>query len=241
MTSVYVNINITPFKQLEKVMHTKYMKDLVKGLKINNLTFLERTTRPESHKPNRKSYGLFLCDCGASKVLRCDIFLSGKQQTCGCFWISESYEFSLRNHKMVECYKSMLARCYNKKNPSYPDYGGRGIKVCEEWHNISNFFSDMESTHSEDLSLDREDVNGDYSPENCYWRDHSWQMYNKRQSSINTSGKTGVSFYKKDCDWEAYITVNNKKIGLGRYSTFEDAVKAREDAELKYFGRLKGN
>ena len=75
------------------------MKDLVVGLKINNLTYIERAERPPNHKPNRKAYGLFLCDCGKTKTLRCDHFLSGKQQTCGCFWISESYEFSLRNPK----------------------------------------------------------------------------------------------------------------------------------------------
>ena len=217
------------------------MKDLVVGLKINNLTYVERAERPSNHKPNRKAYGLFLCDCGKTKTLRCDHFLSGKQQTCGCFWISESYEFSLRNPKMVECYKSMFARCYNKKNPSFPNYGGRGITVCDRWHNIANFFSDMEALHSDELSLDREDVNGNYNPENCCWRDRSWQQYNQRQQCKNTSGKTGVSFYKAGCTWEAYIHKDGKKIDLGKYKLFEDAVEAREQAELEYFGRLKGN
>ena len=142
---------------------------------------------------------------------------------------------------MVECYKSMFARCYNKKNPSFPNYGGRGITVCDRWHNIANFFSDMEALHSDELSLDREDVNGDYNPENCCWRDRSWQQYNQRQQCKNTSGKTGVSFYKAGCVWEAYIHKDGKKIDLGKYKLFEDAVEAREQAELEYFGRLKGN
>lgn len=222
-------------------MKSYSMKDLIKGLKINNLTFIGRTERPLHHKPNRKSYGLFKCDCGEDRVLRCDQFLSGNQQTCGCFWISESYEYSLRNRKMVECHKAMLARCYNKNNPSYPDYGARGIKVCERWHNIANFFADMEETHSDNLSLDREDVNGDYCPENCSWREHSWQMFNQRQNVTNTSGKTGVSWNKASCNWEAYIQKDGKKINLGRYETFEAAVKVREEAEINYFGRLKGN
>jgi len=89
--------------------------------------------------------------------------------------------------------------------------------------------------------LDREDVNGNYNPENCCWRDRSWQQYNQRQQCKNTSGKTGVSFYKAGCVWEAYIHKDGKKIDLGKYKLFEDAVEAREQAELEYFGRLKGN
>lgn len=216
-------------------------KELVVGLKINQLTYLEKAEKPKHYKPNKRTYGLFLCDCGNTKVLRCSDVLAGKQQTCGCFWISESYEFSLRNKKMVECYKAMIARCYNKNHPSYSNYGGRGIKVCDRWHSIANFFTDMERSHSDNLSLDREDVDGDYSPENCYWRDCSWQQYNRRKSPTNTSGKTGVSFSNKRGVWEDYISKGGKKINLGRFKLFEDAVKAREQAELEYFGRLKGN
>lgn len=222
-------------------MNRKSMKDLKHGLKINNLIFIERADKPLDHKPNRKSYGLFLCDCGKQKVLRCDDFLSGNRKTCGCFWISDSYEFSLVNKKMVDCYKAMFARCYNKNNPTYADYGARGITVCERWNKISNFFEDMEGTHQEHLSLDREDVDGDYSPDNCFWRDHSWQMYNQRQNKTNTSGKTGVSFNNQKCKWDAYIQKDGKKINLGGYDSFEQAVNVREEAELKYFGRLKGN
>ena len=66
-------------------------------------------------------------------------------------------------------------------------------------------------------------------------------MFNQRQNVTNTSGKTGVSWNKASCNWEAYIQKDGKKINLGRYETFEAAVKVREEAELKYFGRLKGN
>ena len=148
---------------------------------------------------------------------------------------------SIKNNKLYSIHRAMLDRCYNKSNQEYANYGGRGIIVCDRWHDVTLFFKDMEDTYSENLSLDREDCNGNYCPENCAWRTASWQGYNKRQHSKNTSSKSGVSFDKDRNKWAAYINQNNKRVVLGRFETFEDAVEAREQAELEYFGRLKGN
>jgi hypothetical protein len=167
-------------------------------------------------------------DCGCGNKQR----KSDGAVTHGC---------SIKNNKLYSIYKAMMDRCYNKYNKEYSNYGGRGIEVCERWHDVSLFFEDMEGAYSNDLSLDREDFNGNYCPENCSWRTLDWQAYNKRQHSKNTSSKSGVSFDKDRNKWAAYISQNNKRIALGRFELFEDAVAAREQAELKYFGRLKGN
>ena len=91
----------------------------------------------------------------------------------------------------------------------------------------------------EGTSLDRTDVNGNYCKENCRWADASVQGFNQRKSTNNTSGRTGVSWNKQKLKWDAYIMKDRKKINLGRFEKKEDAILAREQGELKYYGFIK--
>ena len=132
----------------------------------------------------------------------------------------------------------MLHRCYNEKRDNYLYYGGRGIEVCERWSGdvgFINFLEDMGDCPDK-LSIDRINVNGDYTPENCRWADLSVQGYNKGLDPNNSSGKSGVSFYKLQNKWSAEIHHQGRHIRLGMFVNFDDAVKARKEAELKYYG-----
>jgi len=62
----------------------------------------------------------------------------------------------------------MLNRCYNKKMQTYPNYGGRGIQVCAQWHDFENFYADM-GARPPNKTLDRKNNDGDYTPDNCQW------------------------------------------------------------------------
>ena len=74
----------------------------------------------------------------------------------------------------------MLDRCANPGNKRYADYGGRGIRVCERWQDVSAFIADMETSFMPGLELDRVNVDGDYEPTNCQWATHAEQARNKR-------------------------------------------------------------
>ena len=91
-------------------------------------------------------------------------------------------------HPVYDRYRSMLDRCNNPNHPSYRNYGGRGIKVCDEWMDFDNFYKwAMENGYDESAkhgkcTLDRIDVNGDYEPSNCRFVSMKTQQRNKRNN-----------------------------------------------------------
>ncbi len=84
----------------------------------------------------------------------------------------------------------MRDRCENPKNRQYSDYGGRGIKVCDRWLNFQNFLDDMGERPSKELTLDRENNDGNYCPENCRWATKIQQVRNKRDNLMITHNGT---------------------------------------------------
>lgn len=98
---------------------------------------------------------------------------------------------SRRQHKKSRTpehrtWSRMLERVDNPRSPSFATYGGRGIRVCERWRDFLNFYADMGSRPSADYSLDRKDVNGDYTPENCRWATRKEQQRNRRVNRLIT-------------------------------------------------------
>lgn len=82
-------------------------------------------------------------------------------------------------------WKGMRQRCHSTTHKRYPLYGGRGIRVCQQWRDsFEAFFADMGRKPSERHSLDRIDVNGDYEPGNCRWADQQEQCRNQRRNRV---------------------------------------------------------
>jgi hypothetical protein len=130
------------------------------------------------------------------------------------------YVHSGKDLRIHYLYSAMKSRCYNKNVKCYHNYGGRGISVCDEWKNdfMSFYTWAIENGYSEDLTLDRIDVNGDYCPENCRWITQIDQCNNTRKSlhiSIFRETKTLAQWSRdtrckvsRTCLYQRYV-VNN--------------------------------
>lgn len=132
------------------------------------------------------------CDCGNQIVVRAIDFALGSYSTCGCELRNKLYSESSTTHgdtksdsphaRIYRIYQGMKARCYIESTDSYPDYGGRGISICEEWRNSYEAFKvwALDNGYRDDLSIDRIDNDGNYEPSNCRWATAKVQRANQR-------------------------------------------------------------
>lgn len=137
------------------------------------------------------------CDCGNEKIIRGHRLRQNITKSCGCLRKELSKQRKLTHGKarsrLYSVWIGMKQRCYDSNASNYYRYGGRGIRVCDEWLSEFMTFSDwaLENGYSPDLTIDRMDNDGNYDPSNCRWATLEQQNNNKSNSRrINYAGKT---------------------------------------------------
>lgn len=151
----------------------------------------------EAERAGRNRRVLVRCSCEAAteKIVHLGHLRNGHTSSCGCVHKAATKAakttHGLRKHPLYETWRAMLNRCQNPNHTHYSDYGGRGITVCESWQKFENFYTDMEPTYREGLTIDRKDNNQGYGPDNCRWATRTEQSRNRRNNlNITLNGKT---------------------------------------------------
>jgi hypothetical protein len=186
------------------------------GEQFGRLTVLRREGR-------QRSYATWLCrcSCGTEVVVVSRFLVRGSTRSCGCLASEMSRERAKkqthrRTHgrsKGDRTYTSWLhmrSRCLKPENPAFPDYGGRGITVCDRWKDsFENFLADMGEC-PEGMSLDRyPDNDGHYEPGNCRWATAKEQARNRRNSrTLEFNGQR-----RTVAEWSEQTGISQQTIG----------------------------
>lgn len=164
---------------------SKKFRDLT-GLRFGRIYIVKY-----SHHYKGSIYWLCKCDCGNESIAKGTSLNYGSTKSCGCGSANqavkncEKYRNKIRvpspySRKLKDLFRNMNDRCYNNKNKRWKNYGGRGIKVCDQWRNNRRGFYSwaIKNGYSPSLQIDRIDVDGNYEPANCRFVDAITQMNN---------------------------------------------------------------
>ncbi len=190
-------------------------RSLPNNLSIDNLEFERMPRRARFQNLNARRFGRLLvlgyagtlsgrskwyclCDCGTVTAVRSDLLLLNQTRSCGCLAIdtarSQETTHGMTKTPEYKAWVAMRSRCYDLKNPSYSQYGKRGIRVCSRWlKSFDAFFADLGHRPSPQHSLERKNVNLGYGPDNCRWATPKEQARNRTSSrfiEVNGQSKT---------------------------------------------------
>lgn len=178
------------------------------------------------------------CSCGTEKYVYRGHLMGGKTLSCGCYHKDViSKENKVTDERLHRIWGNMKSRCNNPNVPCYKYYGAKGVRICKEWESNYSIFKEwaLQNGYQEDLEIDRVDRDRNYEPDNCRWVDRSMNVYNSKRN-VGSTGIRGVKFSIRDNLYCETLTYRNEVVLRLYTKSLEEAIAARKEAELKYFG-----
>lgn len=229
---------------------SKERKPLLQGQKFERLTVIGLDHQEEYHrKDGQKEFSYFYklkCDCGNIIVREKKNLARGFIKSCGCLAKEVSSKMltthGKTNTQIFNAWQSMKIRCTDKNDVNYHNYGGRGIKVCQEWlDDFMNFYNwSIANGYKENqkLSIDRIDNNKGYCPENCRWTDVKTQARNRRTNvNVTYKGKTQcISAWAEELGIEQGLLRNRL---TKQHLSIEEAIAKEKYPTYTYNGMTK--
>lgn len=199
------------------------------GQRFGRLTVIKRA--PNKGHSQQASWEC-LCDCGNTVNVVGYCLRNGDSRSCGCYYKEtrgDTYKIHGKRHtRIYNTWCSMKERCNTPSNTSYKNYGARGITVCSEWQEFEPFYEwAMSHGYTDELSIDRIDVNGNYSPDNCRWVTKKTQANNTRANHYVT--RNGVTHT---------VTEWCEILGISRSTVVKRIAKKLPEELWFYDGRL---
>ena len=161
--------------------------DDLTGIRYGNLIVLEKA---ESSKTGCARWRCRCELCGSETVVFASHLKSGRTKMCSKCEKKRRVTHGLSHDPIYTVWKAMLRRCETPESEHYRDYGGRGITVCEDWHDLRIFAEWAYSSGFDptaeigECTIERMDVNGNYRPDNCFWANMKAQGRNRRNNHL---------------------------------------------------------
>lgn len=185
------------------------------GQQFGRWTVLYRVPDHIDKSGNHHVYYHCVCECGTEKDVGASGLYSGRSKSCGCLHKENAKKTAIElftthgdsKNRLYRIWTDMKRRCLNPNRKNYPNYGGRGIGICDEWLDYLSFQQwALNNGYADSLSIDRIDNDGNYEPSNCRWVSHVVQANNRRSNvyvcfnDITRSIADWARFYDVDYD-----------------------------------------
>jgi hypothetical protein len=197
------------------------------------VVFLKELEPRKREGTTDKRQALFLCQCGKEFITDPNYVKTNHTKSCGCYRQKRVIEVIQKHNgkgtRLYSIWRGMRSRCRYKSTDFYEIYGGRGIKVCDEWQESFIPFQKwaLDNGYTDTLQIDRIDSDGDYTPENCRWVTNAENMQNTRLIRVNNkTGFRGIKPTKNVCKYETGLKMNRVSYYLGTYTTPQEAAQA---------------
>lgn len=160
------------------------------GMKFGRLTVIDYAADHIQKSGKHRTQWLCRCECGNTVIAQSFNLKSGNTKSCGCYANEVRVQGNIihgdRHTRLYTIWSAIKNRCYNRQAPTYYRWGGRGIKMCDEWRDSYLRFKTwaLNNGYSEDLSIDRIDNNLGYNPDNCRWATAKIQANNRSNSKL---------------------------------------------------------